>query len=300
MTAAGGGPAWRGTTLSRRGVLGAAASLVAAPALAAGPPQRIAAVGWPGAQALLALGLPPLGVTEIHRYEQLVIEPALPSATLELGLRLEPNLEQLQALRPDLILADLNATAILPRLRRIAPVALYAWRGPQGVGLPQARSAMRMLAAAIGREAAGDACLAELDATLAQAHDRLRPIADRRIFLVAEVLQQRMLVLGSGSLFQSVLDAIGLRNAWTGATSASGHALLSLDDLTAATDARLVLTGRQGREWQEVARDPILRRLPFVREGRVTALPATLFYGGVPSATRLARLLMQHLDVAGV
>lgn len=286
--------------MSRRGLLSAAGSLAAAPALAAGPSRRIAAVGWPGAQALMALGVAPLGVTEIPRYEQLVVEPALPPATLELGLRLEPNLEQLQALGPDLILTDISATAILPRLRRIAPVALYAWRGPQGVGLPQARIALRALAAAIGRDAAGEACLADLDAALAQARDKLRPIASQRIFLVAEVLQQRMLVLGSGSLFQSVLDAIGLHNAWTGPTSASGHALLSLDELTAATDARLVLTGRQGREWQEVARDPILRRLPFVREGRVTALPATLFYGGVPSATRLARLLMQHLDVAGV
>lgn len=286
--------------MSRRGLLGAAGLLAAAPALAAGPSQRIAAVGWPGAQALLALGVAPLGVTEIHRYEQLVIAPALPPATLELGLRLEPNLEQLQALRPDLILADTSATAILPRLSRIAPVTLYAWRGPQGVALEQARTGMRMLAAAIGRDAAGEACLAELDATLAQARDRLRPIADRRIILVAEVLQQRMLVLGRGSLFQSVLDAIGLRNAWTGPTSASGHALLSLDELTAAADARLVLTGRQGRDWQDLARDPILRHLPFVREGRVTALPATLFYGGVPSATRLARLLMQHLDGVGV
>jgi iron complex transport system substrate-binding protein len=271
--------------------------LAAAPARAAAP-SRIAAVGWPGAQALLAMGITPLGVTERTRYGQLVVEPALPPETLELGLRLEPNLEQLQALKPDLILADASAGGILPRLSRVAPVTLYAWRGPQGVGLPQARLAIRSLAAAIGREAEGAACLAELDAVLAEAREQLRPVAGRPIFLVAEVLQQRMLVLGRGSLFQSVLDAIGLRNAWTGPTSAAGHALLSLDDLTAATDARLVLTGRQGRDWQEEVADPIMRRLPFVREGRVTALPATLFYGGVPAAARLARLLTQHLGAA--
>nr|WP_246526863.1 ABC transporter substrate-binding protein [Plastoroseomonas hellenica] len=274
--------------------------LAVAPAFAAGPPQRIAAVGWPAAQALLALGVPPLGVTEIRRYEQLVIEPALPSSTLELGLRFEPNLEQLQALAPDLILADASAGGILPRLRQIAPVSLYAWRGPQGVALPQARTGLRMLAGAIGRDAAGEACLAELDATLARARDQLRPISGRHVFLVAEVLQQRMLMLGGGSLFQSVLDAIGLRNAWTGPTSAFGHALVSLDELAAAPDARLILTGRQGRDWQDLAGDPILRHLPFVREGRVTVLPATLFYGGVPSATRLAQLLMQHLDITSV
>ncbi|MCQ4161667.1 ABC transporter substrate-binding protein [Roseomonas sp. GC11] len=253
-------------------------------------------LGWPAAQALLALGLPCPAVTEAALYRRAVIEPALPAGVLELGRRAEPNMELLRALAPAALVVEPSAAGLRERLRRIAPVLPYALAGPQGMGLAEAEAGLSALAEALGQPQAALDCRAALHEALAAARARLRPLAGQPVFLVHEILPQHVLLLGRNSLFHAVLAEMGLENAWSGPSSVFGHAIAPLEALLAVPQARVVVTGMPERLWPSLREDPVLSRLPPFAPGRLVLLPPTLFYGGVPAALRLTRLLTGSLS----
>lgn len=80
----------------------------------------------------------------------------MPQSVVDVGLRMEPNLELIRALRPDLILLSPMQQASVPLLERIAPVQIVAFNAPeQPDSYQQARVATRLLAHLLGRPARG-------------------------------------------------------------------------------------------------------------------------------------------------
>jgi ABC-type Fe3+-hydroxamate transport system substrate-binding protein len=257
---------------------------------------RVAALGWACAQTLLALGVVPLVIPEIERYGKLVVEPEIPSTVQEVGLRSEPNLELLQSLAPDLIIIDPSLTAATPRLKLIAPVEVFTIFRPGGHPLETARHSTVELARRLGVQSACDAYLARFDAVMMSSRERLRDYGGKPLYLVSEIARNRALVFGPNSLYQDVLNQFGLRNAWTGQSGPWGHTSVGLEVLAAVTDARLVLLSSRVADIKALlAASPVLRTLPFLREGRLTVLGNQFFYGGVPAAERFARLLAERL-----
>lgn len=259
------------------------------------PSPRVAGLGWASAQTLLALGVVPVAVPEIARYGRLVVEPAIPDGVQEAGLRPEPNLELLQELGPDLIVIDSELEPARRQLERIAPVETFLIFTPAGRPGERALAATRSLAARLGMVAEGKAYLAAAEAEMAQAQAAVALYRGGPVYVISEVFANRALVFGQRSLYQGVLDRFGLTNAWTGGTTLWGHSTVPLDALS-APDARLLFLGSQLRHVEAVlAARPMWRMLPFFRSGRVTALSEILFYGGIPSMTRFARLLAEKL-----
>ncbi|MGY3617877.1 ABC transporter substrate-binding protein [Bradyrhizobium sp. USDA 10063] len=257
---------------------------------------RVAALGWACAQTLLALGVVPLAIPEIERYGKLVVEPEIPPAVREVGLRSEPNLELLQSLAPDLIIIDPSLAAATPRLKLIAPVEVFTIFKPGGRPLETARNSTIELARRLGAQAACDAYLARFDAVMDESREGLRDSGSRPLYLVSEIARNRALVFGPNSLYQDVLDQFGLKNAWTGQSGPWGHTSIGLERLAAVPDARLVLLSSRVADIKALlAVSPVLRTLPFLRSGRLTVLGNQFFYGGVPAALRFARLLAERL-----
>jgi ABC-type Fe3+-hydroxamate transport system substrate-binding protein len=289
---------------TRRGLIGAAAAL---PLLAFSRGIRAAtggvcALGWTSAQNLLAIGLVPRGMPERERYGRQVVEPAVPDAVLDIGARAEPNLELLDRLAPDRLVTDGSLTPVLARLTRIAPVTLFDSfdTGRSEGQLAYAADALRTLAATLGAEAAAARYLDEAERTLDAAAGRVRGLDRRPLYVVSVLDGRRALVYGRSSVFQDVLDRFGIENAWTGPVGPFGHATVTMDRLTERPDAGLVNVGNEGqRALDALAALPLFASLPFLRENRVTVLPAILFYGGVPSAVRFARLLSERLPGRG-
>lgn len=286
---------------SRRLFLGA---LLASPVCFAAGAGRAAVAGacaldWSSAQALLALGLLPAGMPEIDRYRRLVMEPAVPDDVLDIGARAEPNLELLDRLSPGRFLTDGSLTPVRPRLERIAPVTLYQSFDPtrNGGQLAFARDSLRELAATFQVPEAGERCLNRLDRVLDAAAERLGGGAKRPLYLLSLLDGRRTMVYGRTSLYQDILDRLGLENAWTGPSGPYGHATVTLDRLAERPDAAVVTIGSGGaKALDALAQLPLFAGLPFLREGRVTSLPSISFYGGVPSAIRFARLLGERLS----
>lgn len=283
--------------LSRRAFL--AAGIATITGARASTTIRVAALGWAGAQTLMALGVAPVAMPEIDRYNRLVVEPPAPPGIQELGLRPEPNLELLTRLAPDLIITELGSKVKRSLLEKIASVESFE---PTRAGYPAievARGATLALASRVGKSEYAASYLDEFDARLTVAAGRLDAYRGGPLCLVSDIVGNRALVYGANSIYQDVLDKVGIRNAFTGATSVWGHATIGLEAFAAMpSQTRLVLLSARIPNLQALlAVRPLFRAVPMIREDRVTILSDILFFGGLPSADRFARLLASGLPL---
>ncbi|MDQ0467882.1 iron complex transport system substrate-binding protein [Labrys wisconsinensis] len=287
----------RGRPVTRRLALSLLlAPLAAAGGRAASRPLRIVCLDDGLTETLLTLGFEPVAVADRGSWETWVVEPALPSDIVDVGTLLEPNLELVQQLRPDLILAIPYLDGIKPLLERIAPVTTIGIYAEDGRPYARAVKATRILARLIGREAEGEALIARVEAGFAQTRQALAPHAQRPLYVVNFLDPRNIRVYGRKSLFQEVLDRIGLANAWTGETNYWGFATTGIEALGGTGAARLAYLEPlpQGAAGTLTA-SPVWNAMPFVRDGAILRLPPVLMFGALPSAARFASVLTQAL-----
>lgn len=293
-------------SLSRRRLAGGLLALGAATALggrriaAAPPPPRVVSLDFGVAATLLALGVAPVGVASADTWDRWVGTPALPPRTIDIGQDLAVNLELLAFLEPDLILITPYVAAARPALERIAPVEtviIYAADGPQP--LERARAETRRLGDLLGRRAAADAYLAAAARKLDTLRARLARLTLPAVALVSFMDGRHARIYGRHSLYQNVLDHLGLRNAWTGDTNFWGFHTIGLEEMATMADAPLemiVFEPILDDVRPTLEESPLWLSLPFVRGDAFTVFPPVLMFGMVPSALRFARLLTDHLE----
>jgi len=90
-------------------------------------PKRIVALDWTTAEYLLALGIAPLGISELDDMQRWLGLPiAIPSGIVDLGPRIQPNLQRIAELSPDLIIGTRMLIApYYDALQQIAPTVAY-------------------------------------------------------------------------------------------------------------------------------------------------------------------------------
>ena len=257
---------------------------------------RIATLDWTLAETLTALDVTPLAVAQVDAYHAWVGKPRLPDAVHDLGLRGQPNLERLAALEPDHILISPRFANLAPRLERIAPVTQLALYTGETAIWPAIRNLTRDVGAIANREAAADQLLATTQARIRALSERLTPAHREQPLAVIQFADARHVrIFGAGSLFQGVIERLGLTNAWDGGTNAWGFQVVALERL-ADLDGRLVVV----RPFPEgvaaqLERPGLWRQLPSVRRGNTVTLPPVWSFGALPSARRFAELLVAGL-----
>ncbi|WP_368161092.1 ABC transporter substrate-binding protein [Aeromonas sp. R5-3] len=278
-------------------VVPAAADLPRADAVKSVP--RIATVDWTIAETLLALGVTPLAVGDVGSYRAWVGEPLLPAAVVDIGQRAQPNRELLAELKPDRILISPLAAPLAPTLSRIAPVQSIALYEPDADLWQRLHEATLTIAALVDKTAEAEQLLARLDQDLAQMRAALP--AELPPLLVVQFIDERHVrVFGRHSLFEAVMQRLGLRNGWQGETNAWGFAVASLEQLMALPQARLVVVDPIPVGVSERLQEPGLwQQQPQVRAAAVLHLPAVWSFGGVLAARRFAVQLSTALQRDG-
>ncbi|MFG1280827.1 ABC transporter substrate-binding protein [Xanthobacter autotrophicus] len=290
----------RDVLFSRRAVIAGAAALLGNRVMAS-PGPRVVAFDWGIVETLLGLGVVPAGIAEGDGYREWVREPAPPPGIPDLGLRVEPNLEAVARLKPDLIVITPQLASFEPMLARIAPTLSLAIFDEEGDVWIRARQVALTLAAATGREDAGVRLLADADAVLAAVRPKVEPLAARPLYLASFVDARHVRVYGRGSLFDAVLTRLGIANAFTGSTSFWGFVTFGLEHLATAQDAALLVFEPVPPEAQAtLAHGPLWQRLPMVEAGRVGLLPPVWSFGGLVSAMRFVRVLADHATAPAV
>jgi iron complex transport system substrate-binding protein len=279
----------------RQFVVALTAAFLPAPAVAAATTPKIAVLDWGWAESLLALGLSPFAVAEAPLYRDRVVKPALPDATIDLGLRSWPNMELLRALKPDLILSQAGYGISAARLNEIAPTLALPLYSTERQPLKAAESAIVTIAAHIGREQiAAD--------YLQRSHARLDAIAhnvrnyDGRPLLIIKFADDRLVdIYGAGGLFDDVLKHLGIKNAWDGLTNNWGFASAGLEAIARYPEARVVIIepGPPGTLLQSA----LWQSLPAVRGGHVATIPPTWVFGAFPSAIRFAEVIQESIGI---
>lgn len=260
------------------------------------PVPRIATVDWTIAETLLALGVTPLAVGDVSAYRAWVGEPLLPADVVDIGLRAQPNRELLAELKPDRILISPLAAPLAPTLSRIAPVQSIALYDPQTDLWQRLHEATLTIAALVNKTAEANVLLTDLNRDLEQMKQTLP--AELPPLLVVQFIDERHVrVFGRHSLFEAVMQRLGLRNAWQGETNAWGFSVASIEQFMALPAARLVVVDPIPVGVSERLQEPGLwQHLPLVQQAPVLHLPAVWSFGGVLAARRFATLLSEALQ----
>jgi ferric hydroxamate transport system substrate-binding protein len=262
------------------------------PAIAA-PDQRVAALDWGLAESLLAVGIAPFAVAEAPLYADRVVEPALPKATIDLGLRSWPSLERLEAIRPDLIVAQAGYGISPERLAKIAPTVALPLYNEQRQPLMRAQEAIKVLSDRLGKTGSANAYLDRFADEQHRLAQRISGLGGVRPMLIIKFADDRLIdIYGRGSLFCDVLESIGLKCAWQGQTNAWGFTTAGLDAVARYTDAHILVIKPGPPTLMESA---LWRALPAVAKKRVTMVEPAWVFGAMPSALRFANLVTKAL-----
>lgn len=268
---------------------------------------RVVALEWSYAEDLLALGVQPVGVADMAGYHKWVkVDLEFADSVEDVGRRQEPNLEKIAALQPDLIIVPrFRAAAIYDDLSAIAPVLAFNNYPSDGSSQFQRMITTFMtIATAVGKEEQASDVLARVENTFAEVSEHL---ADQdkagagfiitQAFTSSDVPTMRFFT--DNAMAVSILEQLGLENAWDDAAGAYGFSTVgveSLGEIDADTlffyivqDDDNIFTG------DEVS--PLWDSLEFVQNGNAHPLGGDIWlFGGPLSAEILAQVIHDSLS----
>jgi ferric hydroxamate transport system substrate-binding protein len=279
--------------ITRRGCLGGMALAWLNISAHAGPtkqPTRIACLEWTAAEMAVSLGLSPLCVGDTGGYRDWVAGPALARSTIDLGSRSEPNLELLYELKPDLITGAYGYGLDEQDFTRFAPTFNVAFYKGTTAPFVQAVSETRRLGAVLGRQAEAASLITRVESRIAQL--RAQMTSRKPLCIVSMFDDRHVRIYGKGSLFQDVLDRLGLVNIWTQETNNWGFSTVGIEELVSIGDADLISLDPIPKHVRiRIEQSSLWNNLPCVRNGRVVTIPPVWPFGGLAAAERFAGLL---------
>jgi ABC-type Fe3+-citrate transport system substrate-binding protein len=194
-------------------------------------PQRIVVLEFSFVDALVAVGITPVGLADDNKGEAGLI-PEISSKLGEwtpVGARKQPSLEVISSLNPDLIIADLKRhEAIVGELNGIAPTIVL--RGLQGTYEDNVKS-MSVIGEALGLSDQMEKRIAEHRSTIEALAAKV-PASESRTVLPAVVWADGFNAHASSSYTGELLEKIGFKNAIQ-SDPGSPYATMTLENLIA-------------------------------------------------------------------
>jgi iron complex transport system substrate-binding protein len=188
--------------------------LFALAAFAASPPQRIVSTTPSITEILFALGLGDrvAGVTQYCRY------PAEAQKLPKIGTYIQPNIEAIAALKPDLVVIQKNPIQLAAQLERVKlRVAELEYDS-----VPQTYAAIERLAEAAGVPERGRELSAKLRGQLEVIRARTAKLPPRKIMFVIgrnPGVIEGLIVVGRASYLTDLMEIAGGRNAFPDAVA---------------------------------------------------------------------------------
>lgn len=301
------------TSVTRRALIAlmAAAAAMAAPAWAdptgprqishilgtteiTGKPQRIVALEFSFVQALDGLGVLPVGIADDDKPDRIELLLGRKIDYASVGTRLEPNLELVSALTPDLIIADrLRHSAIYDQLGRIAPtIVLNSWEGDYDT----LTASFQTIADAVGEPEKGAQALAAHQARMAGFKAQI-PAGENRRFLLAVATPDSMSLHTANSFVGTVLAALGLTPAVEGGAKPveSGAGMERV--IAVNPDVLLVAADVGGTVLDQWQTNPAWQNVAAVRNGMVFEVNRNQFsrFRGLRTAELIAQEVLSSV-----
>jgi iron complex transport system substrate-binding protein len=248
----------------------------------AAPPQRIVSLYGGLTEILSALGVGNRVVARIQGDETIQDIPTV-------GTHLQPNVEMILALKPDLVVQGGVAKG-MPALARLeaaqVPVAMFAPRDFAGLF-----STITRLGALTGRVEAAAALARSMEAKLAGVAGRVANRPRPRVFF--EVRELNLLAAGQGSLVNDIITRAGGENL---VTSPQKLTLYSLEALIQANpEVYIIQQGPMNRSPEDIYTRPYFQELKAVKARRVLVVSESLFSRPGPRSAEAVEQLARFL-----
>lgn len=260
-------------------------------------PERVVALGWGDAETALALDVQPVGASDWLGFGGEGVGPWAAGRydeAPEIIETLEPSFEAIAALEPDLIL-DVKSSGDQARHDRLASIA-------PTIGVPEGGESylttteqqLEMIAAALGKQEEGEALLAGLEDTFAQARAD-HPDWEGRTATAATLTSEGWGAYVEGSERVDFLEKLGfVQNPQIAEMEpdATGFSVALSAERLDALDADLVVAFPIFIETSEITGDPLFQQVPAVADGR-----ALVIDGDLANAYSLGTVLSQQYAV---
>ncbi|MEU8794348.1 iron-siderophore ABC transporter substrate-binding protein [Streptomyces sp. NPDC048643] len=271
------------------------------------PAKRIAVLEWQQVEDALTLCVTPTAVSDAKGYSTWVSAEKLPGGVTDIGTREEPDLDTLYAAKPDLIVVeafDADDETIAKLEKRGVPVMATRGANPDDP-IGNMRDVFSMIGKATGRTERADQVLKEFDQHLAKAKQQVvdAELPTNDFLFFDGWLEGGNLTIrpySDGALFTEIGKELGMKPAWTndvnkahgdgGVDPAYGLAQTDVEGLAAVGDANIFYANDEGAGGYvaALAKNPIWKTLPAVKEGRAHAFPARVWGAGGPRSCQQA------------
>ena len=261
--------------------------------------RNIASLDWTVAETILALGVTPVAVGDKRSYSHWVSQPELPAESIDLGVRMQPNLELLIPLaaspKPLVFINSSFYNSATPLLKKFTDHVEIVDFYTKGYAWHNVVNATKQIATLLGKETRFKQLMQDYKETINDIRPGLQSWMHRPVALVQFIDTRHLRIYAQNSLFGAVLFQLGFQNAWTGRHNQWGFENIDVAQLAKLPrNTRFVIIKpypanlsnelKYNTLWQhlELAKDPVI-------------LPALWTFGGIPSAQRFAQMFAYHL-----
>lgn len=239
-------------------------------------PENVVAMGWSDAETALALGVQPVGVADWQAYGSPGVGPwaadLFDSEPAQLAT-LEPNLEEIAALEPDVIL-DTRSDNSRERYDLLSPVAPVIGP-PPGVEVTYGttwQEQTRQVALALNEEERGEELVSELEGEFEALREENPDFADVTI-AVGAYFDGQYGAYVPGDSRVDVLQDLGFEYKSEITDMADGAFYVDLSpELVEVLDADLTIVFPIGDVAETLKEDPVLQGIGSAQDGRLIIL----------------------------
>ncbi|RMX08711.1 hypothetical protein D8I35_06585 [Corticibacter populi] len=260
----------------------------------AAPAQRVAALENRHIENLLAVGLQPIAVSGKAAYARAyaAISPTLGAEVVDLGLAANPNLERMLTLQPDLIVGNARTVQKYHAvLRTIAPVlAFEVYPAEGGSQFDNMVDMFKADALAVGRLPQALAFMARLEAQLQDARQALAQAGwgGQTVVLAninAGITGADVMLFNSNSTPAELLRRMGLQYGYDDARHRQkAFNVTTVEALVPLQHVHLLYMPFNAAGVDKLMQSSVWRRLDFVEQSHVHALPYRQMYAGPMTA----------------
>jgi len=260
-------------------------------------PQRIAVLDWTVAETMAAMGIFPAALAEKASYEVWSRSPAMPTSTLDLGMRAQPNPDRMIRLAPDLILASQDYAFVKALLEKIGPTTLLDVYTP-GQDIYQNLTELALQIGEItGHQDKADKLIANVGGGLDDIRHQLAKHRGQPVAIIQFIDARNVRIYGKPSLFSTALEKIGIENAWTAPVNQWGFQSAGLPRLASLPEntTLFVIKPFPADLPKKLHENIIWQALPAVRHHRVILADPVWTLGGLNTVLRFAQTVRDGL-----
>lgn len=274
-----------------------------------GTPKNIVVLEWSYAEDLLALGIQPTGVADLHGYKKWInVDEKLTESVKDVGTRQEPNLEAISRLHPDLIIAvKFRHEEILESLKRIAPVVTFAPYSTEATEnqYKNMKEEFKKVAHIVDKTDEAELAITDLEKFIEDQKKRVEAgLAGSKYIATQAYSAQNTPIIRmftGNSIVSQIMSRLSFENAYKSREPETyGYSEVTVEALQNFQEDELqflyIVQEDDNIFENQLKGNPVWEKLSFVQKGNTHQLPGdTWTFGGILSAHVLTEQLVNSM-----